>query len=98
MSGATDHRALCLAAKGKEKRLAELKKRRQYRPEQRSSQTRGSRETRREDQPNRANFKDSSAYGYRRGQTIQCWNCGKTGHLVVDCKLPKRGGSGQGSY
>jgi len=54
VSGATDYQALCLAAKGEEKRLAALRKRRQYQPEHKSSQTGGARlGSRRENQPPR---------------------------------------------
>ena len=76
-----------MAAKAEEKRLAELRKRRQYHSDQKhykvgpkqSSRNRG-----------RSTMKPEASQSWR------CWNCGKLGHVAGDCRAPRKGGSGQG--
>ena len=91
VSGAADYQNLCQAAKAEEKRLAELKKRRQYLFEQKQKYTHS---TKSEGSKNRQPTNEQSDDGNgRKNSLIRCWKCQKTGHIAVDCKEPKRGKS-----
>ena len=92
VSGAADYQSLCLAAKTEEKRLAEIKKRRQYHSEHKYKNTSSSK-------PDSSNYRSPSNSqsdgGSGRQIPTRCWNCRRTGHVAADCKAPKRRGSDQ---
>ena len=100
MSGATDYKALCLAAKAEEKRWAELKKRRQYRSDTRTSQPGMTQSARSENyQMPQTNPQSGGGPSNRRGQfptTGRCWNCRKTGHVAAECRAPRPGSPASG--
>ena len=88
MSGATDYQSLCLAAKAEEKRLAEIKKRRQYHSEHKPKSTSSSKSDGSNSRsPNKSQSDGGSG---RKNSTVRCWNCRRTGHMAADCKAPKR--------
>ena len=100
VSSATDYRALCLAAKTEEKRLAELKKRRKYRSDTSQSlsggvQAAGS-ETKRSNPLPQTNLPSRGGPSNKRSPaTVRCWNCGRTGHVSAECRAPRAAGSGR---
>ena len=90
VSGAADYQALCLAAKAEEKRLAELRKWRQYRADHRSVQLVRGQPTQRE--AGESNLQPKP-YQWSRGgagsggpPNRKCWNCGKPGHIASECR------------
>ena len=93
VSGATDYQSLCLAAKTEEKRLAEIKKRRQYHSEHKYKNTSSSKQ---DSSNSRSPSNPQSGGGSgRKSSTVRCWNCRRTGHIAADCKAPKREESDQ---
>ena len=101
VSGAADYQALRMAAKAEEKRLAELKKRRQYRPDSRRSNTtdttpksskKGDRSM--TDQNSDRSTKTGKSRSQRR-IAGRCWNCDRPGHMATECRAPKSGASGK---
>ena len=92
VSGATSYQGLCLAAKAEEKRLAEIKKRKQYHSDQRHEKRTGSPKSER---PKGRRHHDDQVEGAsgRKTSLIRCWSCQRTGHVASDCKEPKRGKS-----
>ena len=111
MSGATDYQSLCLTAKTEEKRLAEIKKRRQYHSEHKYKNTSSSRqdssnsrspsnpqsgaEASRQASQKAVSYAGSPLVFQRKSSTVRCWNCRRTGHIAADCKAPKREESDQ---
>ena len=83
VSGATDYQSLCLAAKSEEKRLAEIKKRRQYRTEHKHTYTGSS----------KLEGSNSRPSSITPSSLVRCWNCQRAGHISADCKAPRRGGA-----
>ena len=88
VSGATDYQNLCLAAKAEEKRLAELRKRRQYQFDQKRKHTSLPKPQSSGTQP--ATSPQGDAGSGRRSSLIRCWNCERTGHISSDCRAPRR--------
>ena len=103
VSGAADYQALCMAAKAEEKRLAELMKRRQYRPDSRRSNTtdttpqslkKGDRSKIDQSSDRSTKTDKSSGGGSQRRIAGRCWNCDRPGHVATECRAPKSGASG----
>lgn len=83
MSGAQAYKALCLAARNEEKRLAELRKRKQYQQPVK-------------DTPKPAREKAGEVKGQKSASTTlpattfqsgmrKCYVCHKTGHIAREC-------------
>ena len=95
VSGAQSYKALCLAARNEEKRLAELKKRQQYlksastppRPAKKFIETRSS-------MPLANKTQVPSVSKTANQETKRCFMCHKPGHLARDCRFRTAGSSG----
>ena len=90
VSGAQKFKELCLAAKNKEKRLSELKKRQAYL--QRNPATSPSSSARKasvQSQLNRPIVNRKDTNGIRK-----CYICGRTNHIARDCRSTKTESSG----
>ena len=95
VSGATDYKGLCLAAKAEEKRLAAIKKRRLYHSEHRSKPSGPFKPADPDSQP--PGHPQGEGGSGRKNSVVRCWNCRRTGHVAAECKAPRRGGSDQPS-
>ena len=91
VSGATDYQSLCLAAKSEEKRLAEIKKHRQYRTEHKHMHTGLSKLEGSYSRP--SSIAPSDGGSGHKSSLVRCWNCQRAGHISADCKAPRRGGA-----
>ena len=95
MSGTQSHKALCLAARNEEKRLAELKMRQQYlksastqlRPAKKFTETQSS-------MPSANKMQVPSVSKTTNQETKRCFMCHKPGHLTCDCRFRTTGSSG----
>ena len=88
MSGATDYKSLCIAAKTEERRLAELRKRRQYRSDPKQGHP-----PRTESEKKATNERSTAGpplKGKKGDKAVRCWNCDELGHISVDCKAPRK--------
>ena len=90
VSGAQGYKALCLAVRNEEKRLADLRKRRQLlKPwPNESSENLKPRYTLYTENPDAKNM---TSYDSAR----RCYNCSKVGHLAKDCRAPRTESRGQ---
>ena len=79
VSGATTYTALCLASKNEEKRLFDLKQRKQYSGETGAS----NRKTSNQVSEQHCTMKKDSSIA-RDSKLTKCWSCGKLGHLSKD--------------
>ena len=111
VSGALSYQALCVAAKSEERRLAELRKRKQYQspqPKQTTSQPQvssgGSRF-----KPGQRSGRSSGASQSKQGKgdnssasidpgSRKCWNCNETGHMAYNCPKPRRESTGRSNH
>ena len=90
VSGAQGYKALCLAVRNEEKRLADLRKRRQLlKPwPNESSENPKPHYTLYTENPDAKNM---TSYDSAR----RCYNCSKVGHLAKDCRAPRTESRGQ---
>ena len=95
VSGALNYRALCVAAKSEERRLAELQKRRQYQ----TTLQRGSKKISTQPQPSTGGANRPKQGSGPRSNTDEksrkCWNCDRTGHMAYNCPKPKKESMGK---
>ena len=86
ISGAQNYRELCIAAKNEERRLAELKRRKQYiRSEMPQQFTRSS------EQPSG----NTTRRKPRSQKQLRCYICNGLGHFAYECRLQKSESSGK---
>ena len=83
ISGAQNYQELCMAARNEEKRLAELKRKRQY-----AQGTSGQfQPDRSQQQPSVIKKEDQGGKVISRRQ-VKCYTCGSPNHLACDCRVP----------
>ena len=100
VSGARSYSELCLAARNKERRLAELHQRQLYQQQNSSSSTslrrggnRSSQERGTVTRP--ASGLRSTTVTNDKAKNKRCWNCDKTGNVTKKCRAPKRASTGR---
>jgi hypothetical protein len=92
VSGASDYKSLCIAAKNEERRQAALKQRKQYNSERAPKKSNpGGGET--TPKPS-----DEQKSGNDTPRTRNCWNCGEPGHVAANCRRSKRESSGSSRF
>ena len=85
VSGCQTYKDLCVSAKHEEKRVAELKRRQQYRPGVQPSQQRN-----RDKPPLSPPVKKPTTQPLPGSRPVRrCYTCNATDHLARDCKQPK---------
>ena len=94
VSGASNYSALCIAAKNEEKRLADLRKRQQYRGGQRNA-------TPKQNVDRGSSAGSSVGNGYEttpKNNQRRCFYCKKLGHQIDDCIARKKAESRKTEY
>ena len=94
VSGASNYSALCIAVKNEEKRLADLRKRQQYRGGQRNA-------TPKQNVDHGSSAGSSVGNGYEttpKNDQRRCFYCKKLGHQIDDCIARKKAESCKTEY